>query len=1041
MTPLEIVLEFTRAEHACDPFALPSTEQTYLLRYKGGRFGRTAFSWGPDVINDLDRIRRPMPDREAMQRLGDKLSGFLTTAGWAAHEEAILEARKQNRPVWIAIRSAAAELYGLPWELITLAANGQHIGELRGSLFHYEWPEVKSAPRSPASPVDPGRIVFAWSAEGGDVPAGLHMKAIRDAYDAAGGPSGKPSLTIVPHASLKSLREALGKPPNDPASAGGSGGQRGAGADPLERPVRVLHILCHGIERNPGGDYASLVFCPSTPGDEPDVVDAGALRELLAPYAGSLRLVVVSACYSGRTGELGSHLGSIVQSIHRVGVPAVIGSRYPLSFGGAITLAEVLYKGLLAEHSPIAEAFLSVREALKKRAEWIDWASLQLYARASDGSALRPFDVRPYRGLQAFRPADHPFFFGRDEDVERLAGRLRAGERLLTVTGASGSGKSSLVMAGLVPYLRSGRLSGGAWEVRILRPGASPLKSLAAAIERTFDGSDGSQCAASAPVSAELEDDLRKRPEALAEAASRASVRSPRGRFLLVVDQFEEVFTAPADEAEAAAFIDCLLHAASVDGGPVHVVLTIRADFLGHCFNRRWRGLAERVSSSLEGVTPMNERGLRSAILEPAKLVGLCVDEAVVDSLCNELREASPDKRALHAGKDFLCSDELPLLSFALDELWCSRKDGRITWEAWSAMGGMRGLIARRADDVLASFTAGDEWALSFKLFARLIRVEEGAVAMAQQASRADLTAIAPGRIEAVLDRWIASRLLSSDKTVVRVAHEALIREWGTLRRWIGEQRDALSLLGELGHIARRWKQRSESPDELWRGARLARALELQGVHHLPISELEALFLAASESAERAAREKEEERIRTKHDGDPLVTIGWRTVCLPLFTLIPVGVAWVMNRAGLFEPTNAVAAAAFLAGIGALGIVLFFGRRWFWANRANRVFWLAVMIVCVGAAGIHCIAELRQIDIWSAVLIDNMFIASTGVMFALTVHRQFWVTSAPMAATVIAGLFIWPDDVFLLTLVGLAIGYLANFALVYPALRRPRSGK
>ncbi len=359
---------------------------------------------------------------------------------------------------------------------------------------------------------------------------------------------------------------------------------------------------------------------------------------------------MLSTCYSGNAGAPGNPLGAVAQELHRIGIPAIIASRQPLSMLGSIALTETLYRRLLVDLVSLEGAFLAARARLMLDASSGDWASLQLYARGADGADHRPIVFRPYCGLAAFGPADRRFFFGREREVAELVGALGEGRRLLTLLSASGSGKSSLAMAGLVPAVVNDGKLGRAFRAAILRPGARPCDALAAAM-----------VSLGAEAAGDLRSDLLKHPEALSGAAdSRLGGQLGDPRLLLVVDQFEELFAHAKDRAEAEAFVAALLHATALPEGRVHAVLTLRADFLARCLDFD-RELAARVKASTEIVLPMNEAELQRAIVCPAALAGLRFDEGLVEALLDALREGS-------------AASDLPLLAFALEALWERRR-------------------------------------------------------------------------------------------------------------------------------------------------------------------------------------------------------------------------------------------------------------------------------------------------------------------------------------------------------------------------------
>jgi hypothetical protein len=357
-TPYTLTIEIARAEGAGDPHAFRCMRQDYVFRSAKG-FGSAEFPWDEQVLGAMAQLLRPRPEPGALQRLGERLRTFLeqglsTHEGWAHHEQALLQAVEAGRPVYLTFRFGAAELYSLPWELVALRTTGQHLGELPGCLVQYEWPGVHPA-ALPAPLQGPGRVLLGWSAAAGEVPWREH----RDALAAAskGDRYGfSPEKDVVARLSLASLEQSL----REATEAG--------------QPITGLHLLCHGTQQ--AGGTSGLVW----DGDqgEPEVVDAAALRRVLAPYAGTLRLVVLCACYGGHAGTPGNALGSVAQGLHRVGLEAVVSSRLPLSVEGSVRLTESFYAAWEGPAS-VRPALLEARRALL-RAGGLEWASLQLFS-------------------------------------------------------------------------------------------------------------------------------------------------------------------------------------------------------------------------------------------------------------------------------------------------------------------------------------------------------------------------------------------------------------------------------------------------------------------------------------------------------------------------------------------------------------------------------------------------------------------------------------------------------------------------------------
>lgn len=369
--PLEIVLEFARAEATGDPHAFRFAPQSYIVRTPRGGFGSSELQWDHQLLGRLEAIRRPGQDPALLVEVGETLRRFLAPTGWELHEEQLSAALRQRRPVHITIRSAAAELFALPWELLTLRATGQSLGGLPGVLVHYEWPETATIP-SPAGESG-GRLLVAWSAAGGALPAAEHVEAIREAA-LAGVIAFDPGTDVLTHASPGRLAAAL------------------AEAEGTSRPIAALHLLCHGGSH---GSNFGLVLDGDEPGDPPALLDPARLQQLLAPHAATLRLVVLAACDSGNQGDLGGRLGSAAQRLHRAGLAAVVASRYPLSVAGSTRLTTTFYRRLLADHLPVELAFVAARTALTSHTQSLDWASVQLYSRTADGVHNYPFAPPP----------------------------------------------------------------------------------------------------------------------------------------------------------------------------------------------------------------------------------------------------------------------------------------------------------------------------------------------------------------------------------------------------------------------------------------------------------------------------------------------------------------------------------------------------------------------------------------------------------------------------------------------------------------------
>ncbi|MCL4300756.1 MAG: hypothetical protein KJ077_33780 [Anaerolineae bacterium] len=486
----------------------------------------------------------------------------------------------------------------------------------------------------------------------------------------------------------------------------------------------------------------------------------------------------------------------------------------------------------------------------------------------------------PYPGMHYFDVGDAGRFFGRELLTARLVGRLTPSPalplagggsedrgRFLAVVGASGSGKSSVVRAGLVPALQHGqRLADGSlppegssqWPIHVITPTVHPLEALAATLTREAE---------SVSATITLIDDMAKDPRSLhlyvrkllsrgaEERRSRGEISSapllpstpaPR-HLLLVVDQFEELFTLCRDEAERRAFVDNLLTAMAPEtAGPTLAVITLRADFYAHC--AQYETLREALARRQEYIGPMSPEELRRAIELPAQQAGHEFEPGLVELI---LRDVGDEPGAL------------PLLSHALLETWRRRQGHLLTLAGYAESGGVRGAIAKTAEAVFGRL-APEQQSIARRIFLRLTELGEGAQDTRRRATLAELNPRPEeeATTEPVLKVLADARLVTTDKEAVEVAHEALIREWPTLRQWLADNREGLRLHRHLSEAAQEWQRMQRDPGVLYRGAKLAQAGEWAEQQPGELNALEQQFLTASKQAEENERLRELEGVR-----------------------------------------------------------------------------------------------------------------------------------------------------------------------------------
>jgi WD40 repeat protein/DNA-binding SARP family transcriptional activator len=424
----------------------------------------------------------------------------------------------------------------------------------------------------------------------------------------------------------------------------------------------------------------------------------------------------------------------------------------------------------------------------------------------------------PFKGLQYFDEKDADLFFGREDLVSHLVDQIRTREKkkeaqFLAIIGASGSGKSSLVRAGLIPALKHG---GRLRIVHVITPTEHPLDSLLFGLKN---------------------DNVSKE------------------KSLLFVDQFEELFTLCQNEKERKSFINNLLRAAQ--DGSASVVIALRADFYAAC--APYENLRKTLSQNQEYIGPMNADELHRAIEEPARAGGWTLEPGLIDLFLHDIGadgDRSPEPGAL------------PLLSHALLETWHRRSGRMLTLAGYAESGGIRGAITKTAETVFAQFTL-EEQSIARNIFLRLTELGEGTQETRRRASLTELIPL-PGSVPdlnkttgIVLKMLADARLVITAETTAEVAHEVLIREWNRLHEWLTENREGFRLHRHITESAQEWEKRGRDDESLYRGTRLAQTLEWAASHSEDLNLLEREFLDTSKAlAEQEFAEREAQRQR-----------------------------------------------------------------------------------------------------------------------------------------------------------------------------------
>jgi tetratricopeptide (TPR) repeat protein len=463
-----------------------------------------------------------------------------------------------------------------------------------------------------------------------------------------------------------------------------------------------------------------------------------------------------------------------------------------------------------------------------------------------EGLAPEP-GTPPYRGLQYFDEADADHFLGREMLTARLVERLGQ-TRFLAVIGASGSGKSSVVRAGLVPALRRGKpLADGAlpptgadrWLIRVMTPTAHPLDALAAALLPEAESA----------ATAGLRDRLATNTTTLAETGP-VVLGDKHPRLLLIVDQFEEVFSLGRHEEERRAFIDNLVAAAGGDQ-PITIVIVLRADFYARC--AQYDGLRELVSHHQEYIGAMSREELFRVIVLPAARDNWKLQEGLVELMLDDVGDEP---------------GALPLLSHALLETWQRRRGRTMTLSGYKESGGVRGAIAKTAETVFRQRLTPEQQSIARMIFVRLTelgeRVDSDTPDTRRRAQFSELITRSTdaSTLEAVLSILVDSRLVMTnvippgETKVVEVSHEALIREWPTLRDWLNQDREGLIRHRQLTADVNDWLSLSRDSGALYRGAKLDQTLAWTAGPPDPLSEVELEFLEASRKLASQAKKE-----------------------------------------------------------------------------------------------------------------------------------------------------------------------------------------
>jgi DNA-binding SARP family transcriptional activator/ABC-type glycerol-3-phosphate transport system substrate-binding protein len=497
---------------------------------------------------------------------------------------------------------------------------------------------------------------------------------------------------------------------------------------------------------------------------------------------------------------------------------------------------------------------------------------------ASRPNGIDPASIRnPYKGLAAFTESDADDFFGRDHLIATIVDRVAAGHRLVAVIGPSGCGKSSVVGAGVIPALRNLQVERGT-PLRVMRmePGEHPFEALELAMVGQGEVDRD-----------ELLDTLESGPTGIVEAICRTG--DPEQPVLLVVDQFEDLFTVTTADVRDR-FLEALARVASCPMRDITVMLALRADFYDRPL--RYPTLAEPFVKAMVTVTPLDAEELRSAITEPASRIGVTLEPLLVERLVADVQREPA---------------ALPQLQYALMRLFDARTGDTITSDDYKAEGGMRGILARRAESAYLALSRGER-AIAQQVFFLLVAVGNAGPVTRRRAPLDEITALGPSASE-VLDRFGGYRLMGFDRDpisrrpTVSLVHEALIGDWERLRSWVALARADLQLRESLDVEAHTWRESGSDPDYLLAGSHLEQFEEWNDRAHLVLTDDERIYLEAS--LDRRRREIAAEVVRTNRERSLEARAHRRAIALATVMSVAAVVAAVLALMAINQSRNA----------------------------------------------------------------------------------------------------------------------------------------
>ena len=613
-----------------------------------------------------------------------------------------------------------------------------------------------------------------------------------------------------------------------------------------------------------------------------------------------LKLAIFNSCD-------GLGLAAALEKFH---IPVVIVMREPVPNRVAQTFFQQFLQAFAVERLSL---YLSVQQARRQLqgledhfpgASWLPVICQNPAVEAPTWLQLGGVLPCPYRGLFAFQEDDAPLFFGRERVIQTLVRAVNR-QSLVAIVGASGSGKSSVVFAGLVPHLR--RDATQQWQIISFRPGKTPFDTLAAALSPHLCIPSLSPLQPTQAIDrrlAELELAIALRQDAaalcqtIAQIISTPSLSSPPSnvdvpvyrpftRLILIVDQFEELYTQ-TPEADQQPFLDLLL--AAVRSAPAFtLVLTLRADFYGHALS--YCPWSDALQGTVQNLGPMNQEELQAAITQPAAQSQVKLEDGLTQQLMNDVW-GQPGR--------------LPLLEFALTQLWAKQQDNWLTHQAYREIGGVPAALANHAEAVYARLSDPDQQRAQ-RLFMQLVRLGEETEATRRLATRDEIQESNWNLVMQLADaRLVVTNCHeSSQSETVEIVHEALIRSWERLAQWMQTDGDFRRWQEQLRAARRQWEQSGGDDGALLRGKPLTDAVDWEQKRLPDLSSRDIHFIQQS----LALRDRELQKLQRRRR---LTLLGLITGLVGALTLTGITLwQWRNSVIGEIQVLSTSSAATF----------------------------------------------------------------------------------------------------------------------------------